>query len=117
MFTIKECTSEFIRCGECGNRCKFVPDLPRHNRIFAFDEDGVKAVGVLGLEGGSVVVCGVYGNVSEAERDLITRAVLNVCKGMNPITVRVKEQNDYFKQFGFIPDGNGMKISNKDIKF
>ena len=117
MFTIKECTTEFARCGECASRCKFVSDLPTHNRIFAFDEGGVRAVGVLGLEGGSVVFCGVYGTVNEAERDLITRAVLNVCRGLNPITVKVKEQNAYFKQFGFVPDGNGMKILNKDITF
>lgn len=122
MFTIRECIAENPACDNCKRSgCalagKFGADIEEGNRIFVFNEGGVKAVGVLGLEKGKVIVKGVYGDIADEYRDLTCRAMLNVCRNMNGITVRVKSTDKYFLRFGFREHDGGMEIFNKNIVF
>lgn len=92
-------------------------DVTELDRFWALDEGGVKAIGVLSLRHGKVVIKGVYGELAPEYLDLMRRALLNACTLFNDITVRVDEVNDYWAQFGFTETAGGMEILNRDIKF
>ena len=114
MFTIKECTESEVFLPLCE---RFGAPATELDRVFVFDEDGPKGVGVLGLRHGVVIIKGVYGELDAAYRDVMTRSLLNVCTYMNPIKVRVDEIADYYKIFGFIESDGGMEVMNTAIKF
>lgn len=125
MFTVKECTQNEHACDMCDGidtaYCKlkerFKANVGEGDRIFVLTESEPKALGVLGLGGGKVIVKGVFGDIDESYRDVMYRSLLNVCRGFNPITVRVEGINPYFKRFGFSEQNGGMEINSRDIKF
>ena len=125
MFTVKECTQKECACCECDTaQIKSCPLCERLNanavegdRIFVLTEGVPKAVGVLGLSRCKVIVKGVFGDIDESYRDVMYRALLNVCRDFNPITIRVEEVNPYFKSFGFTERDGGMEIISSNIKF
>ena len=109
MFTIRECAEGVPACNEdcrehaCALCERFNADFNEGDRIFVLDDGGAKAVGVLGLKCGKVVVKGVFGNV---------------CRNMNPITVRVESADaSYYSSFGFKAKDGGMEVQNKSITF
>lgn len=114
MFTIKECAESEIFLPLCAG---FGAPATEADRVFVFDENGPKGVGILGLRRGVVIIKGVYGELDAAYRDVMTRALLNVCTYMNPIRVRVDTVCDYYKIFGFTEADGGMEVMNTDIKF
>lgn len=124
MFTVKECTEQ-AACGECdapgSGSCPLCERLGGNasdgDRIFVLYEDGPRAAGVLGLRHGKVIVKGVYGALTPAYRDLMVRSLLHVCRCMQPITVRVDTQDDYYASFGFAPKEGGMEVRNTQIVF
>ena len=124
MFTIRECAEGVPACNEdcrehaCALCERFNADFNEGDRIFVLDDGGAKAVGVLGLKCGKVVVKGVFGNVEAVYKDLIVRAMLNVCRNMNPITVRVESADvSYYSLFGFKTKDGGLEVQNKSITF
>lgn len=124
MFTVKECTKSEYACESCdgyGAGCALCRKLgaPAEDgdRIFVLCEGGAKAIGLLGLKRGKVIIKGVYGDVDCAYRDVINRSLMHVCRCMNPITVRVESTDEYWRGFGFIESGGGMEIKNTEIKF
>lgn len=114
MFTVKECTDARIFLPLCAKLGAPACEL---DRVFVFDEDGPKGVGVLGLRRGTVILKGAYGELDAAYRDVLIRALLNVCTFMNPIKVRVDTVDDYYKIFGFTEKDGGMEVMNTDIRF
>lgn len=118
MFTIKEYIDSQCSCDKCELCARLGGSAREEDRVFVLDENGPIAAGVLGLERGKVIVKGVYGEIDSQYRDLMNRALLNACSLMNPITVRVKSEDSYWRMFGFKEtcDG-GMEIMNTDIKF
>lgn len=92
-------------------------DFSEGDRIFVLDDDGAKAAGVLGLKGGKVLVKGVFGEADAAYKELVLRAMLNVCRNMNPITVRAENSDFNYSVFGFAPKDGGMEVHNKSITF
>lgn len=114
MFTVKECLQPETALSLCARLG--APAKPG-DRIFVLREDGEKAVGLLGLRHGKVIVKGVWGDVDDAYRDVLNRTLLHVCRCMNPIPVRVEQISAYWKQFGFEEKDGGMEILSTDITF
>ena len=115
MFSIKEWqqSEELKRVCE-----RFNADYEEGDRAFVFVEGEPKAVGILSLyKGTKVLVKGVYGNLDAPYRDLMVRSLLFVASNMNPITVRVNEVSDYYRNLGFTESDGGMEVRNKEIHF
>lgn len=119
MFTVKECVpQESCADGSAKELCaRFSAPYTAGDRVFVLREDGARAVGLLGLAHGKVIVRGVYGNIDEGYRDIVIRSLLHVCRCMQPITVRVNEVSAYFAAFGFTEKDGGMEISNTELRF
>lgn len=115
MFTVKEWQPSQELTALCA---ALHADYADGDRAFVFDEDGPKAVGVLSLyRGTKVLIKGVFGELDAPYRDLMVRALLNVCRNLNPICVRVHECSDYYAAFGFVPVEGGMEVQNTEIVF
>lgn len=119
MFTIKEYGIDDTVCGETVKSAaeRLGAKVTDTDRIFALDDGGIKAIGALSLCCGKVIIKGVFGDLDFAYRDLMNRALLNVCALMNDITVRVDEIDSYWNIFGFREKDGGMEILNRDIVF
>ncbi len=114
MFTVKECT----QTEEANVLCRQLrAPAQSGDRIFVLHEDGPRAVGILALRGAKVVLKGVYGDIDAAYRDVMCRALLHVCRDMQPITLRVDGEDDYWLRFGFEKKDGGMEVCNKDVVF
>lgn len=114
MFTIKEWSDgEQVRA-----LCERLhADAHEGDRVFVLVEGEPKAVGVLGLRHGKVILRGVYGDIDETYRDLMNRALLNVCYDFSPITVRIDAIDDYWLRFGFREVDGGMEVRSDKIIF
>ena len=118
-FTVKEYTLDNTVGGESVRSAakRLQAGVSELDRLWALDEGGIKAIGVLSLRRGKVVIKGVYGEIDYAYLDLMNRVLLNACTMLNDITVRVDEVSEYWAQFGFKEIDGGMEILNRDIKF
>ena len=118
-FTVKEYSLNSEVRGESVTSAvkRLNADVTELDRLWVLDENGIKAIGVLSLRHGKVIIKGVYGELDYAYLDLMRRALLNACTLMNDITVRVDEVNEYWLKFGFREADGGMEILNRDIKF
>lgn len=118
-FTIKEYTLTDVIGGESVMSAveRLNAAVTELDRLWVLCEDGIKAIGVLSLRRGKVIVKGVYGELDRAYLDLMRRALLNACTLMSDITVRVDEVNEYWLKFGFTEKDGGMEILNRNIKF
>lgn len=114
MFTVKECTQPEIAFPLCE---RLGAPAETGDRIFVLNEDGAKAVGILRLVHGKVLVAGVWGDLNEAYRDVLCRSLLHVCRCMNPIPVRVEQTSAYWKMFGFTEKDGGMEVLSSNITF
>ncbi len=115
MFTIKEWQPSQKLASLCA---ALHADYQDGDRAFVLEEGEPKAVGILSLyRGTKVLLKGVFGELDPAYRDLMVRALLNVCRNMNPICLRVHEQSDYYADFGFVPVEGGMEVQNTEIVF
>lgn len=113
MFTVKEYTREEFDALRGAPQA----DVREGDRLFVLWEDAPKGVGILRLQRGKVLLAGVYGDLSPAYRDLMYRALLNVCRGFAPITVRVESDDPYFAPFGFTSADGGMEVRSDNIRF